>query len=163
MEKMQLTADLLIKAQPEQVFAALTSGIALWWGPPYLYGKEVRHLILEPKVGGRFYESWLLERDDKIGALHGTVVMIQPPTLLVMHGHFGMIEEAIQGTVSFKLASQNGGTLLHFVHNAVGDIDDAMKKRYETGWRDLLDRLKNLLEKRSVRGIKHDPALEDTL
>ncbi|SRR5579875_59527 len=163
METMHVAMDLLIRAQPEQVFAALTTGIALWWGPPYLYGTGVRNIVLEPKVGGRLYESWHIEPDDKIGALHGTVVVIQPPSRLVMQGCFGMIDHAAQGTVSFKLSRQDGGTLLHFSHNAFGELTEQTRTRYADGWRDLLDRLKALLEKHAVQGVQHDPALEDNL
>ncbi len=52
---MHVEQEVTIEASPERVFAALTNELSAWWGAPYLGSDAARALILEPKIGGRFY------------------------------------------------------------------------------------------------------------
>src|SRR3990170_200696 len=50
--------EITIEAVPERVFEALTQEVSAWWGMPYLQSATAEALVLEPQVGGRFYEVW---------------------------------------------------------------------------------------------------------
>src|ERR1700734_327611 len=79
-----------INASPKRVFAALTTGIDVWWGDPYFENEAAtKDLILEAKIGGRLYERWAMT-GDKQGSLLGIVTAINPPELLRLEGPFGL-------------------------------------------------------------------------
>ncbi|PWU01559.1 MAG: hypothetical protein C5B53_02695 [Candidatus Melainabacteria bacterium] len=156
---MRVQVDLTIKGEPERVFTALTTGAAIWWGAPYLERKEATDLVLEPKIGGRFYERWAHLSSEPIGALLGSVVAIDPPNLLRMHGSFGMTERAVLGVVSIELTPISSGTQVKFSHQATGDLDDELEVHYAHGWHDLLGRLKFFVEEGEAEGVRFDPSL----
>lgn len=156
---MQILVELTINADSEQIFTALTTGTAIWWGAPYLERKDAKDLVLEPKVGGRFYERWGRIHNDVKGALLGTVVAIDPPRLLRMHGSFGMTERPVMGIVSIELIPIADGTQVKFSHQAMGDLDDQLEMQYARGWHDLLGRLKFFVEEGEAEGVRYDPNL----
>jgi aryl-alcohol dehydrogenase-like predicted oxidoreductase len=57
------------------VFTALTEEIGQRWTHSF---KEKHRVILESKVGGRFYEQW----DGQAGALYAVVTYLDPPVKL---------------------------------------------------------------------------------
>jgi uncharacterized protein YndB with AHSA1/START domain len=154
----RIALEILIEAEPYQIFNALTTGTAIWWATPYLQRKDARDLVMEPKVGGRFYERWSLSHSDTKGALHATVTAIDPPTLLRLQGPFGMTERAAWATLTIQLTSIPQGTHVHFSYHAFGELDDALEVEYNRGWNDLLGRLKFYVEEGKSQGIK-DPSL----
>lgn len=155
----RVEVDITIAAEPEQIFTALTTGTAIWWGAPYLERKNATDLVLEPKIGGRFYEQWGRTQSDHTGALLGTVVAIEPPKLLRLHGSFGQTERTIIGVVSIELSPFKGGTQVKFSHQAMGDLDDELEMQYARGWHDLLGRLKFFVEEGQAEGVRYDPSL----
>jgi len=155
----KVAVEILIEAEPYQVFNALTTGTAIWWGIPYLQRKDACDLIMEPKIGGRFYERWTLDKHDNKGALHATVVAIDPPHLLRLQGSFGMTTRAAWGTATIELKQAGKHTNVQFSYHAFGELDDIIEEEYARGWYDLLGRLKFFVEEGSAEGIKHDPSL----
>ncbi|MHB8575275.1 MAG: metalloregulator ArsR/SmtB family transcription factor [Dehalococcoidia bacterium] len=142
-----------IDAPPERVFAALTEEIAAWWGAPYLSSEMSTNLVLEPRVGGRFYET--TNGDD--GVLWATVSRVQRPATLVLDGTFGMTG-AIHGTVSYVLEAHDGGTLVKLSHRAIGELSQETEQGYGSGWQDLLGtRLKAFVETGVRYGLGHPP------
>ena len=65
----KVAVDITIEAQPEQVFSALTTGVSMWWGNLSLEREDASDLVMEPKIGGRFYERWGKVTTIKRGAL----------------------------------------------------------------------------------------------
>ncbi len=151
-----------INASPKRVFAALTSGIDIWWGDPYFENEAAtKDLILEAKIGGRLYERWS-STGDKHGSLLGIVTAINPPELLRLEGPFGVVSGGVvHSRVTFELKSIESGTLLQFTHHAVGGIDDQWGLKFRQGWQDLLGRLKRLVEDGQAEGIVRDPSLRE--
>jgi len=149
-----------INASKERVFAALTTGIDVWWGDPYFENEAAtKDLVLEAKIGGRLYERWAIS-GDKQGSLLGIVTAINPPELLRLEGPFGSIAGGVaHSKVSFELESIEPGTLLRFSHCTIGILDEQWELKYRQGWQDLLGRLKQLVEKGRATGIVHDPFL----
>jgi uncharacterized protein YndB with AHSA1/START domain len=152
--------ELTINASPPRVFAALTAGVATWWGSPYFENENAtKGLVLEPKIGGRFYERWDFTGEEQ-GSLLGTVVAIKHAEILRLEGPFGMTDGIIHGQVSFLLEPAKSGTLLKFRHKAAGKIDQELNLKYGMGWHDLLGRLQQLVEQGKPGGINLDPSLE---
>jgi uncharacterized protein YndB with AHSA1/START domain len=156
---MRVQVEMTINAEADRIFTALTTGTAIWWGAPYLERQDATDLVLEPKIGGRFYERWDQVRSDPSGALLGVVVAIDRPRLLRMHGTFGMTERAVMGVVSIELTPFSGGTQVKFSHQATGDLDEELELHYAKGWHDLLGRLKFFVEEGEAEGVRFDPSL----
>ena len=152
--------EITINAQAEQIFHALTTGPGIWWSSYYLERKNADDLVLEPKVGGRFYERWSRTEHDSKGALLGTVVAIDPPTLLRISGSFGMNDRPVVGLVSIELIPDSSGTQVKFSHRAIGNLDDDLELKYARVWHDLLGRLKFFIEEGKAEGVRHDPSLD---
>jgi len=153
---MEVELEVDVNADRERVFTALTTGTHVWWGAPYLENKEATDVIMEPKLGGHFYEQWDYLSDEGAGALLGSVVAIKPPELLRMRGSFGMSKRAVVGVVSFELTETSKGTHINFYHHAFGEIDAESEERYTAGWDELLDRLKYFVEEGRAKGVRAD-------
>lgn len=126
--------QVFIDAVPWKVFDALTTGVAAWWGAPYLRWEEASNLVLEPQPGGRFYEEW----GHRQGAVRGVVTAIRQDDCLELAGAlFGQVH----GRLSFSLEPREGGTLLAVAWDQVpaDAIDDLIRRRLkafvETGAR----------------------------
>jgi uncharacterized protein YndB with AHSA1/START domain len=163
MKSMHLQFNSQIKASPDRVFAVLTRSAALWWDHKYLEGKEACDLILEPRIGGRFYERWgSSTMGDRMGVILGTVGAIQPPDLITLQGPFGMSRRAVFSVITVELKAADEGTDVSFTQHAVGDVDQALESQYKEQWQELLHRLKSLIERHVQHGIRHDPYLDHT-
>ena len=157
---MNLAIDLEIEASPLRVFNAITHGVAIWWGRDYFESPEdAVDIVLEPRLGGKFFERWSLDPKSHDGALLGTVVAFKHAKLLRLRGTFGMGDTLIQGLVEYELFASGHGTKLNFNHQAFGQISDETKERSSTSWNDLLGRLKLYLEEGLNDGIRQEPPI----
>jgi DNA-binding transcriptional ArsR family regulator/uncharacterized protein YndB with AHSA1/START domain len=146
LESVRIEMEVTIAAAPETVFEALTREVAAWWGQPYLH-EDATDLILEPRIGGRFYEVW----GEDEGILWATVTSLRRPKELRLVGPLGM-PEPTYGVVTFQLEPKHDATTVKLLHEAFGRIGEQIQASYEAGWKDLLDiRLRALVE----RGIRH--------
>ncbi|MCX6118862.1 MAG: SRPBCC domain-containing protein [Proteobacteria bacterium] len=144
MNSFQIEQEIKINANPEKVFAHLTNDVSSWWDHGFIQNPKA--IILEPKIGGRFYE----DHGNGNGALYCTVIYVEANKKLVMQGSMGM-RGAVFGNISFELTVQGDSTLLNLSHRAFGDVSDEHKSMYSKGWQDLLGkRLKTLVEKGSL-------------
>jgi uncharacterized protein YndB with AHSA1/START domain len=159
-EAMNLQVEIQIEATPTRVFAALTKGVAVWWGKPYFESEDAHDIILEPKLGGHFFERWSRDAHSPDGALLGIVVAVKHPNLLRMRGSFGMGNRLVQGLVEFEMLHSETGTDLRFSHQASGDISEELKMQYARAWHDLLGRLKFYVEEGHGEGIRHEPHMK---
>jgi uncharacterized protein YndB with AHSA1/START domain len=148
-----ITHEVMIKATPNRVYNAITNKIAAWWGTPYLYTRLAKDIVLEPKLGGRFYEVWGTGQ----GRLWGTVTQIKKNEWIEITGNLGM-KGAVQGTICFALEAKDGATLLTLTHHAIGQISEETESGYVVGWKDLLGtRLKAFVEAGKKYGVGLDP------
>jgi uncharacterized protein YndB with AHSA1/START domain len=158
---MRIQIEIHLDATPEQVFNALTTGVALWWDAKHLESKKLaRDLILEPRLGGRFYETWEDPPTDKDGALLGNVIQIHKWQIIKIAGYFGLEEHCAHGVVSIRLVRCKTGTNLRFQHDAVGELSDGLICKTRTAWHDLLNSLKKQVEEQHSSGLRVDPAFD---
>jgi len=150
-----ITQRVAMAARPAKVWKALTDDVAAWWGAPYLVmGARVTRLVLELKLGGRFFEAAGAD-----GVLWGTVTRIEKERVLQISGPMGT-GKAVEGVACFTLepVAKGKSTELLLEHRMSGQVDAQMRSGYEAGWKDLLGvRLKELAEKGTRLGLKGAP------
>lgn len=153
---MEIEQKVFIKAKREKVFTSLTANVSHWWGRPYIINDQTTNIILEPKIGGQFYETW----DNVQGYKWGEVTALITNHVLEITGPFGM-DGLNHAKIRFTLEDEQDGTNLLLSHQAMGPLDDKNKANYEGGWKDLLGiRLKKLAEEGIKMGLGHEPPME---
>lgn len=141
METLHIEQELVIHAEPHQVFEALTTGVDAWWAKGFASPNSTFHL--EPVAGGRFYEDFGQGRGD---ALFATVTYLEPGKKLRLMGQMGM-SGPVMGTIAFDLLPERNGTRLKLTHRAMGAVDDDDRETYTHGWQELLgEHLKRFVE-----------------
>lgn len=141
---MRVELELLIRATPGDVFAALTEQIGSWWTYTFYPSSMVQ---LEPRVGGEFRERW-----DGGAIVYARVTRLKPGVLLALAGPMGM-DGRVEGSISFTLVAAPGGTVLALTHAAAGDLPERCEEQYRSGWETLLiDGLKPFVE-RAARSV----------
>lgn len=147
-----IEAETVIAASPQQVWLALTTQTAAWWGAPYERG-EAEDIVLDARPGGLLLERWA----DGGGAVWGTVTAVRQDQRLEIEGPIGMAGP-VTGVVRITLDPQGEGTVVRLSHEAVGKVDYETQRRYSLGWDDLLGvRLKALVEDGTRYGVGQEP------
>ena len=73
-----------VAVSQERAFEAFTAEFGSWWPPEYHIGKaDLADFILEPKVGGRWYEVGT----DGVECDSGRVLAFEPPERVVIAWH----------------------------------------------------------------------------
>jgi DNA-binding transcriptional ArsR family regulator/uncharacterized protein YndB with AHSA1/START domain len=108
--------ELRFRAAPQRVFDVLVKRSRDWF--PATYGEErVVDIVLEPRVGGAFYEDWGEGR----GHLYGTVTEYDPPSRLATRGRLA------PGTIldtEYELRADGEDTVLRVSKVCVGPISE---------------------------------------
>ena len=146
-----ISLEVSLDAPSGMVFNALTRDIAAWWGEPYLISPErAIDIILDPYLGGSFYELW----GGGDGACWAKVTQMRRYEVIEVRGPLGM-DGAVNGVIRFELEDKESGTLLKLRHRASGNIQEGAEARYREGWKDLLEtRLKGFVEEGIEPGIR---------
>jgi hypothetical protein len=125
-------------------------------GAPYLVSDEAKSLVIEPKIGGRFYEDW----GNGAGTLWGLVTSIKQNERIEIRGSMAM-SGVVDGVVGFELVVRGNATQVKLSHRAMGEVSEELQAGYHGGWHDLIAvRLKAFLEHGTKYGIGHQPPLE---
>jgi Activator of Hsp90 ATPase homolog 1-like protein len=96
---------------------------------------------LEARPGGRWFRD--LGGDD--GHFWGLVQAIKRPTLLEITGPLFMSLPVISN-VQYRLKEVDGGTLITFRHSALGFVPDDYRQGLMSGWRQLLEHVRQRAE-----------------
>jgi uncharacterized protein YndB with AHSA1/START domain len=99
---------------------------------------------LEAWPGGRWYR----DLGNNAGHFWGNVQVIKPPTLLEITGPMPMSYPAANH-IQYRLTAQGSGTVLKFVHQAMGLIVAPHRDGMPEGWGYKLNRIRQLAEKRA--------------
>ncbi len=128
-----------VRCTRDQAFDLFTAGIARWWPlATHSVGLEDAAIcVIEPRVGGHLFET------DKAGTERqwGEVLVWEPPRRLVFTWHPGRAAETAQ-TVEVTFTGDGDVTVLRLEHREwqrAGDHADAVRDRYDQGWRAVLD------------------------
>ena|SRR5687768_5496781 len=99
-------------------------------------------MTLEAWPGGR----WFRDLGDQNGHFWGQVQAIKRPTLLEITGPL-MMSSAVISNLQYRLKEIDGGTLITLRHTAVGLIPDGHREGLSQGWTQLLDRVRQRLQR----------------
>ena len=131
-----------VKAPPERAFAAFTGDIARWWPKGHtIAAKPHVAIVLEPRVGGRWFER----DEDGSETNWGKVLAWSPPGRLVLAWQINSAwkyDPALVTEVELTFAGTSDGatkvTLTHRNLERFGDSAQAMADQLGGGWGGLL-------------------------
>jgi uncharacterized protein YndB with AHSA1/START domain len=132
--------SVLVRCDPVRAFAAFTAEIAQWW-PMQTHSvaqAQVRSVAIEPRVGGRVYET----AADGMESDWGRVLTWSPPDGFSMTWHPGRPADP-HTIVTLSFAAEGGATRVRLVHRgweALGARAEIARESYEGGWQTVLVR-----------------------
>jgi len=130
--------EIRVKAPLETTFEALLEEL----GPSHQVGDDrPLPMKLEAWPGGRWYRDLGSEN----GHFWGHVQAIKRPTLLEICGPLFMSNAAVSN-LQYRLTPVDGGTLITFVHSALGLIPDEHRKGMDSGWAYSHERIRRAAE-----------------
>jgi uncharacterized protein YndB with AHSA1/START domain len=140
---LNIIQEVHVKASLEKTFESLLEQLG-----PYNETPEGRSLQmkLEAWPGGRWYR----DLGDANGHFWGNVQAIKRPTLLEITGPL-FASSPFLSNLQYRLAEQQGGTLITFRHTALGVLTDDQRKGVNMGWNYTLSRVKSRAESTSSR------------
>jgi len=141
----EIEAQITIEAGVEAVWSALTDGIGEWWD--HSFTDKPYAIVLEPVIGGRFYEQF---DESGAGALYATVTYVEPRRILRTSGSMGM-PGARQYVKTWRLEPSEGRTVVRTTASLLGDIDEDTRGSYRDGGQHLLESLKCHVEQATSR------------
>jgi uncharacterized protein YndB with AHSA1/START domain len=113
-----------------------------WWLYREKKGKA-SEILLEPRVGGRFYERFAGGED---GSLWGVVTYLERPEVLRLCGFLGMQSPATN-LYEYRLEARGERTLLRLSHRAFGLMSPGARADYQGGWKGLWESLRAFAER----------------
>jgi len=140
---LNIIQEVHVKASLEKTFESLLEQLG-----PYNETPEGRSLQmkLEAWPGGRWYR----DLGDCNGHFWGNVQAIKRPTLLEITGPL-FASSPFLSNLQYRLAEQQGGTLITFRHTALGVLNDDQRKGVKMGWNYTLSRVKSRAESTNSR------------
>lgn len=123
-----------LPVSPDRVYQAFLQQINSWWPDRTL---DHSRLIMEPFVGGRFYETD--DEGEGAGVLLGFVSCLRPSKEIRLFGPMDAVEEAVTSNIRIKLEEADGRTQLYLTHRTAGEVDDSLMPLYEDEWKERLD------------------------
>jgi hypothetical protein len=123
---LDVRTELALDAGRRRVFDALLH-VGAWWPQRGRVGSAV---VLEPRVGGRFFENC----DDGCGILLGQVTRLLTPEQLAIEGSFGL-DQPVCALWSVRLeADGSRSTLVHGHYSAFGAFDEDIRSAAGATW-----------------------------
>ena len=144
-DSFEIELDVRIGASRHVVWVMLTMEVDRWWSFRVIELLFPAAMVIEPRVGGRFYE----DAGEGMGALWGTVWDYVPSKLLCLSGPLGM-RTPVTNVLQYELEESGKQTHVKLTHRAIGLMERDTKERYADGLRQLLDSLKAHCEARST-------------
>ena len=134
--------EVIVKAVPKNVYAALLHDVGRWWNAKHTYSGNSANLSIDARPGGCFCEK--LPGDG--GVEHARIIALMPGSLVRMSGALGPLQaSALVGTLTWKFAQADGGTKVEVIYSVGGYMQGGLESIAPTVdgvIRDQLERLK---------------------
>lgn len=145
-----------VKAGPERAFEVFTAGISRWWPGTHSIGASPQRLVVvEPGVGGRWYEIG----EDGAECDWGRVLTWEPPSRLVLAWQIGAdfrFDPDLVTEVDVRFVDQGTvGTRVEFEHRhleRMGERAAATRESLNGGWAGLLEQYVRSVEAETAQG-----------
>jgi uncharacterized protein YndB with AHSA1/START domain len=113
----QATVSVLVKVPPRAAFRIFTEEIDQWWrgGRRFRLGKQRSVVQLEPKLGGRLFESFETAAGTKLKET-GRVTCYEPPSRLVLEWRAVNFSPDEKTEVEVRFEPSPSGTLVTVCH-----------------------------------------------
>jgi uncharacterized protein YndB with AHSA1/START domain len=136
--------EIVVEAPQERAFRVFTEGIDRWWPRAHRIGKaELKEAVLEPRVGGRWYERGV----DGSECLWGKVLVYEPPRRVILAWQINaqwQYDETFSTEVEVRFTSEGPKrTRVELEHRNLerfGAQQEEIRKAFESegGWTGLL-------------------------
>jgi uncharacterized protein YndB with AHSA1/START domain len=115
----------LVKVEPVEAFRIFTEEIDIWWrrGMKYRIGRKRSVVHLEPKLGGRLFESFETAAGEKVKET-GRVTCFEPPRRLVLEWRAVNFAPDETTVVEVSFEPSPSGTLVTVRHHGWSKIRD---------------------------------------
>ena len=141
--------SVLVRTNQHDAFNAFTSRMGRWWNPAFSISPTrtpIKDVILEPRVGGRWYERG----QDGTECQWGSVLVWEPPSRIVLawqitaQWQFGA---EFVTEVEVRFIAEGEATRVQLEHRLLdryGDAEPAVRTNFESphGWAGLLERFR---------------------
>lgn len=119
----QAVVSALVKVEPADAFRIFTEEIDSWWrgGMKYRIGRKRSVVHLEPKLGGRLFESFETAAGEKVKET-GRVTCFEPPTRLVLEWRAVNFAPQERTEVEVLFEASPSGTLVTVRHRGWSKI-----------------------------------------
>lgn len=128
-----LDYEVTLPVPPDRIYQAFLKDINAWWPDRKLDSSK---LVLEPFVGGRFYEAI---DDEGAGILFGFISCLEPSREIRLIGPMDAVEAATTSTVRIRFEEEDGRTHLRLSHRTAGEVIDSSLSPYIADWEERLD------------------------
>lgn len=117
------TVSVLVEVEPSVAFAIFTEEIDAWWrgGLKYRLGRQRSVLCLEPKLGGRLFESFESKTGTRVQET-GRIVAWEPPLRFVLEWRAANFKAEEKTEVEVCFEPSPSGTLVTVQHRGWGQI-----------------------------------------
>jgi uncharacterized protein YndB with AHSA1/START domain len=154
-----VVVSVLVEVEPAEAFRVFTEEIDAWWrgGSKYRLGRSRSVLHLEPKLGGRLFESFQTKAGERVRET-GRVTCWEPPLRLVLEWRAANFASEEKTEVEVQFAPSPSGTLVTLEHRGWSQIRPDHPARHgqdspafirSTGlwWADLMSSLRERVAK----------------
>ncbi|HWA73924.1 MAG TPA: SRPBCC domain-containing protein [Polyangiaceae bacterium] len=119
----QAVVSVLVKVEASEAFRIFTEEIDRWWrgGMKYRIGRKRSVVHLEPKLGGRLFESFETAAGDKVKET-GRVICFEPPRRLILEWRAVNFAPGERTEVEVLFEPSPSGTLVTVCHRGWGKI-----------------------------------------
>jgi uncharacterized protein YndB with AHSA1/START domain len=132
-----------VQASPQRAFEVFTDRLDTWWPRTHHIGAAaLKRAVLEPKVGGRWYEIG----EDGSECLWGDVLVWEPPTRLVLAWRIGAdfkFDPDLTTEVEVNFTTMAGGaTRVDFEHRLLENMGEGaarVRESLNNGWAPILE------------------------
>lgn len=131
-----------MSASPDEVWRAMTEGVAQWWDAAHSYSGNAENFHLDARAGGCFCETYANGSVE-----HMRVVLARTNLELRMHGGLGPLQSmGVAGAMTFALEKTETGTLLGYKYAVTGAGGEALAEAVDRVQLGQLQRLQRYVE-----------------